>query len=394
MEKKFKFLFLDFEIPYLLKDTQNLIGGACVRVHAFSKGLTELGHKVGFLTWKGANTFVNSKSELELVETYSVNGGIRKLRWFYLRFPLLLLRTKSFNPDFVICKSPSSSLGIMAIICLFLRVKLVFMLTNDIVADNRFKKRQNKINQVLYSFGLQFSHAIFCQNQYQYNLFKKEIPNKSVFKITNPYYNDSDFDTSGSSSKIRFPWDLPGGLVAVLLGTALWWIIVGHYASPLTVDWGVYLPQPAFSDIFIVFKEGYVALYLSIIIPMGIFNVIGSLQNIESAEAGGDRYPTRPSLLVNGIGTLIGAGLGSCFPTTIYIGHPGWKAMGARVGYSVINGFFVILENQVRVGDVAIVNGTGGLVEAISFRTITLRDLSGTRMLLALYVCHDCPYQR
>lgn len=44
----------------------------------------------------------------------------------------------------------------------------------------------------------------------------------------------------------------------------------------------------------------------------------------------------------------------------------------------VISGFFMILENQVRVGDVAIVNGTGGLVEAINFRTIVLRDLAGT----------------
>lgn len=43
----------------------------------------------------------------------------------------------------------------------------------------------------------------------------------------------------------------------------------------------------------------------------------------------------------------------------------------------VISGFFMILENQVRVGDVAIVNGTGGLVERINFRTIVLRDLSG-----------------
>lgn len=43
----------------------------------------------------------------------------------------------------------------------------------------------------------------------------------------------------------------------------------------------------------------------------------------------------------------------------------------------VISGFFMILENQVRVGDVAVVNGTGGLVEAITFRTIVLRDLSG-----------------
>lgn len=43
----------------------------------------------------------------------------------------------------------------------------------------------------------------------------------------------------------------------------------------------------------------------------------------------------------------------------------------------VIAGFFIILENQIRVGDVAIVNGTGGLVSEINFRTIILRDLGG-----------------
>jgi small conductance mechanosensitive channel len=59
--------------------------------------------------------------------------------------------------------------------------------------------------------------------------------------------------------------------------------------------------------------------------------------------------------------------------------------LGLAVGFGaqnlvrdVISGFFLILENQVRVGDVAIINGTGGLVEAIAFRTITLRDLAGT----------------
>lgn len=59
--------------------------------------------------------------------------------------------------------------------------------------------------------------------------------------------------------------------------------------------------------------------------------------------------------------------------------------VGLAVGFGaqnlvrdVISGFFMILENQVRVGDVAIVNGTGGLVEKVNFRTIVLRDLSGT----------------
>lgn len=43
-----------------------------------------------------------------------------------------------------------------------------------------------------------------------------------------------------------------------------------------------------------------------------------------------------------------------------------------------IAGFFLLLENQVRVGDVVVINGTGGLVEEISLRTIVLRDEEGT----------------
>jgi small conductance mechanosensitive channel len=43
----------------------------------------------------------------------------------------------------------------------------------------------------------------------------------------------------------------------------------------------------------------------------------------------------------------------------------------------VISGFFMILEDQVRVGDVASINGVGGLVEEINLRTIVLRDEEG-----------------
>ncbi len=43
----------------------------------------------------------------------------------------------------------------------------------------------------------------------------------------------------------------------------------------------------------------------------------------------------------------------------------------------VITGFFIVLENQLRLGDVAIINGTTGKVESITFRAIVLRDASG-----------------
>ncbi|HEY7218318.1 MAG TPA: mechanosensitive ion channel domain-containing protein, partial [Candidatus Binatia bacterium] len=54
-------------------------------------------------------------------------------------------------------------------------------------------------------------------------------------------------------------------------------------------------------------------------------------------------------------------------------------AVGFGAQYLVkdlVSGFFLILENQVRVGDVAVINGTGGLVEAITFRTVVLRDMA------------------
>lgn len=58
--------------------------------------------------------------------------------------------------------------------------------------------------------------------------------------------------------------------------------------------------------------------------------------------------------------------------------------VGLAVGFGAqelvrdgISGFFLLLENRIRTGDVIVINGTGGLVEGINLRTVTLRDLSG-----------------
>jgi AGZA family xanthine/uracil permease-like MFS transporter len=139
---------------------------------------------------------------------------------------------------------------------------------------------------------------------------------------------------------VRFRGGLPGGLVAVAVGTALAWVtgIAPDAAPPIPAS--LHLPVPSLGDLIAGLGSGHLLVYLSVIIPMGLFNVVGSLQNIESAEAAGDAYPTAPSLAVNGLGTIAAAAFGSCFPTTIYIGHPGWKALGARAGYSLLNGVF------------------------------------------------------
>lgn len=150
------------------------------------------------------------------------------------------------------------------------------------------------------------------------------------------------------ASRIKWPLSLPGGFLAVVIGVTLAWILrlLGwvDFSTPAG-DTPFMLCTPKFvpGDALALMTSPLGWKYMAIILPMGLFNVIGSLQNLESAEAGGDRFETKPSLLTNGIATIIAGFLGSPFPTTIYIGHPGWKAMGARGGYSILNGAVITL---------------------------------------------------
>lgn len=161
--------------------------------------------------------------------------------------------------------------------------------------------------------------------------------------------------------RYRFPLGLPGGLLVVVFGMAIAW-----GTSLVNANWDVaqfggvrmsfealraafnevHWIQPQFCgpEILSVLSQTELLIpFLTVSVPMGLLNVIGALQNIESAEAGGDRYATGPSLAVNGLGTIAAGLFGSCFPTTIYIGHPAWKSMGAKAGYSILNGVFFSL---------------------------------------------------
>lgn len=140
---------------------------------------------------------------------------------------------------------------------------------------------------------------------------------------------------------------VPGTLLVLLVGTILAW---GSGLAPvggLEADpWRhvrLALPVPVIGEWVVALTGGYLFSYLSVVIPIGLLGVLASLQNIESAAAAGDSFPVRRSLVVNGLGTLSAALFGSPFPTSIYIGHPAWKKLGARAGYSVANGVAITL---------------------------------------------------
>jgi AGZA family xanthine/uracil permease-like MFS transporter len=67
------------------------------------------------------------------------------------------------------------------------------------------------------------------------------------------------------------------------------------------------------------------------------------MDNVESAAVAGDSFPTTRVLTADGVVSLIGCLMGNPFINAVYIGHPGWKAMGGRIGYSAATGVTVII---------------------------------------------------
>jgi AGZA family xanthine/uracil permease-like MFS transporter len=81
--------------------------------------------------------------------------------------------------------------------------------------------------------------------------------------------------------------------------------------------------------------------YLPVAIPLALATVVGGIDCTESAAAAGDEYPTGPIIAAEGIATVVGGLFGGVIQSTPYIGHPAYKAMGARAGYTLATALFV-----------------------------------------------------
>src|SRR6202034_87757 len=127
---------------------------------------------------------------------------------------------------------------------------------------------------------------------------------------------------------VRYFGGVPGGLVAIAVGTAIAWIsnLLGLGYGGLTVakmlgsvsNFGFAFPIPAVEHVFGGFKYFWVILVTAI--PFGIYDLIEALDNVESAAAAGDSFPTTRVLTADGVISLIGCLLGNPFINAVYIG--------------------------------------------------------------------------
>jgi AGZA family xanthine/uracil permease-like MFS transporter len=106
-------------------------------------------------------------------------------------------------------------------------------------------------------------------------------------------------------------------------------------------NFGFSIPLPAVGHVFSGFQ--FLGVILVTAIPFGIYDLVEAMDNVESAAAAGDSFPTTRVLTADGVVSLIGCLMGNPFINAVYIGHPGWKAMGGRIGYSAATGLMVLV---------------------------------------------------
>ncbi|GAC1471711.1 MAG: permease [Isosphaeraceae bacterium] len=148
----------------------------------------------------------------------------------------------------------------------------------------------------------------------------------------------------------ELPRKFPGALAALLAGGAVYYTMhVLGFGAGLGAEGALprgairfAIPFPMGEWFFWFRVHGRETLaYLPIAIPLAIATVIGGIDCVESASAAGDDYPTGPIIAAEGIATVVGGLFGGVIQSTPYIGHPAYKAMGARAGYTLATAIFV-----------------------------------------------------
>jgi len=169
--------------------------------------------------------------------------------------------------------------------------------------------------------------------------------------------------------RVRLPAGMPGAFAAVVAGATVFWLRAAWgagttplAASPaaltLAIPWPTLSWIPAF---------GAVLPYLPLAVPFAIATVIGGIDNTESAIVAGDEYHARDILLTEAVATAVAGLCGGVIQNTPYIGHPAYKAMGARAGYTLAT---------------ALVIGVGGAVGVVSVLVSVLPEAAVAPILV------------
>jgi AGZA family xanthine/uracil permease-like MFS transporter len=157
-------------------------------------------------------------------------------------------------------------------------------------------------------------------------------------------------------ARIELPWKIPGAVGSLLVGGVLYYALqaaesshllpkvlaLPHESAAIDPAAGLFPTEwlAAFRFEWVgAFRESLN--YLPIVIPFALATVVGGIDCTESAAVVGDEYDTGQIIAVESLATILAALCGGVIQTTPYIGHPAYKAMGARAAYVLATALFV-----------------------------------------------------
>ncbi len=152
------------------------------------------------------------------------------------------------------------------------------------------------------------------------------------------------------TARWQFPGRFPGALGAVVVGCLLYYgmhlvgLGPGAGGEAATPSWALRAVLPVPVEEWLGWISGAwseAVGYLPVAIPLALATVVGGIDCTESAAAAGDDYPTGQIIAAEGFATLVGGIFGGVIQSTPYIGHPAYKAMGARSAYTLATAIFV-----------------------------------------------------
>lgn len=157
-------------------------------------------------------------------------------------------------------------------------------------------------------------------------------------------------------ARIRLPGRLPGAFAAILAGTIVYYamgpmgLLGDHFSAP-QIHAGL---SPALPTLAWLRGMPMALTYLPIAIPFGLLTIVGGINVTQSAQLAGDAYRTRDILLTEAVATLVAGLFGGVAQSTPYIGHPAYKAMGGRAGYTLATGLFIGLGGMLGIVSVIV----------------------------------------
>ena len=153
------------------------------------------------------------------------------------------------------------------------------------------------------------------------------------------------------TARWRLPRNIPGALVAVLVGCFIYYLmnlcglgpgLGGGESERPSLALRAVLPMPV-AEWWEWFRGSWreTLAYLPVAIPLALATVVGGIDCTESAASAGDDYPTGQIIAAEGLATVVGGLFGGVIQSTPYIGHPAYKAMGAGAAYTLATALFV-----------------------------------------------------